>query len=255
MTFQVEYGILKGKYEGKVNAMIKAVIFDLDGTLANTISALREVVNLTMKKYGYPTHTDADILRFINNGARELIRRAMPQEKREDEALVSQVLEDYGAAYQSVCLLTDRTYDGIPEVIRELREKNGLKIGVLSNKQDAMVRMLIGQLLPKGSCDWAQGVTPTLPTKPDPVLSRRVAEALGVLPEECVMVGDSDVDIRTATLAGMHHIGVSWGYRDEAFLREHGAARIAHSPCELIPMIKSMMNKENVKGSLKHDQD
>ena len=229
--------------------MIKAVIFDLDGTIADTIPALREGVNLTMKKYGYPTHTDADILRFINNGAKELIRRAMPEDAREDEAQLLRVLEDYGAFYERVCLLTDRTYDGILQVVQSLREEAGMKIGVLSNKQDTMVQMLVGQLLPKGYCDWAQGALPNQPTKPDPYLSRRVAEALGVLPSECIMVGDSDVDIRTAALAGMHHVGVSWGFRDEAFLRKHGAVRIAHAPSDLIPMIKEMiLNENNEKG-------
>lgn len=236
--------------------MIKAVIFDLDGTIADTLPALCVGVNLTMQKYGYPTHTEADILRFINNGAKELIRRAMPKELQEDEALVVRVLKDYGAAYQSVCLQTDRTYDGIPEAVNALRERFGLKIGVLSNKQDPMVCALIEQLLPKGSCDWAQGVIPDLPTKPDPYLSKRVMAALGVAPDECVMIGDSDVDIRTAALAGMHHIGVSWGYRDEPFLRQHGATRVVRYPSEMVQAVQDMILKENnVKGSFKHDQD
>lgn len=235
--------------------MIKAVIFDLDGTLADTVPALREGVNLTMQKYGYPTHTDADILRFINNGARNLIRRAMPRELQGDEELVSRVLADYNTAYASVCLLTDRTYDGILETVKTLRCELGLKIGVLSNKQDALVRALTDRLLPRGSCDWVQGVAPGQPTKPAPALTACVTSALGVLPQECVMVGDSDVDVRTAELSGMRHIGVSWGFRDEAFLRQNGAACIAHTPEELIPMIKSMMNEEKMKGRLKHDQD
>ncbi len=219
--------------------MIKAVIFDLDGTIANTISAIREGVNLTMDKYGYPQHSDDDILSFINNGARELIRRAMPAQFRQDEDLVTRVLADYDALYGTVYLHTDRPYDGIPEAISALHAR-GLKIGVLSNKQDAFVKGLAAQLLPKGTYDTAQGVIHGKPTKPDPYLSNLVADAMGVSPEECVMVGDSDVDIRTAENAGMTHVGVSWGYRNEEFLRERGAKLIAHTPVELLSIIENL---------------
>ena len=229
--------------------MIKAVIFDLDGTIADTIGAICEGVNLTMQKYGYPSHTEAAVQSFINNGAKELIRRAMPKELQEDEELVTRVLADYTSDYASVCLHTDRTYDGIVELVEALRSRLCLKIAVLTNKPDALARRLIEQLLPKGSCDVTQGVIPQMPTKPDPYLSNRVMSMLDVQPDECVMIGDSDVDIRTATLAGMHHIGVSWGYRDEAFLREHGATRVIHHPMEVLQVIQDMiLNKNNEEG-------
>lgn len=220
--------------------MIRAVIFDLDGTIANTIAAIREGVNLTMQKYGYPQHTYDEILSFINNGARELIRRAMPEEYRRDEEQVSRVLADYDAFYGTVYLHTDRAYDGIPEAVRALRDM-GLRIGVLSNKQDAFVKGLADQLLPAGSFAAAQGVIHGKPTKPDPYLSHLVAQQMGVAPEECVMVGDSDVDIRTAANAGMTHVGVSWGYRDEAFLRANGAARVATTPAQLLEIIRNLL--------------
>ena len=221
--------------------MIRAVIFDLDGTIANTISAIREGVNLTMEKYGYPQHDDSDILRFINNGARELIRRAMPEHLRQDEDLVSRVLADYDTLYGTVYLHTDRTYDGIGELVRELHDRLGLKIAVLSNKQDLFVKNLTEQLLPKGCYEAAQGVIYGKPTKPDPYLVEVVAQKMGVSAAECAMVGDSDVDIRTAANAGMTHIGVSWGYRDETFLRANGAVRVAAIPAELLDMIKQLL--------------
>lgn len=221
--------------------MLKAVIFDLDGTLANTIAAIREGVNLTMELYGYPTHTDADILRFINFGARELIRRAMPDPHRSDEKQVSRVLADYNRLYGTVYHHTDRCYNGMVEAVRAMHDMLGLKIGVLSNKQDLFVQRLTQQLLPEGVCEYAQGVIDGKPAKPDPYLSRRVAEVLGVELCTCAMVGDSDVDIRTAGMAGMTHIGVSWGYRDEAFLRANGAKTVAHTPAELLDIVKSML--------------
>ena len=221
--------------------MIRAIIFDLDGTIADTISAIREGVNLTMEQYGYPTHDDAAILRFINNGARELIRRAMPEALRADEELVSRVLADYDRLYGTVYLHTDRTYDGICETVRSLHDEMGLKIAVLSNKQDLFVKNLAGQLLPAGCFEAAQGVIHGKPAKPDPYLVGLVAEEMGVSPAECVMVGDSDVDVRTAANAGMTHVGVSWGYRDEAFLRERGAQRIAATPAQLLEIIKNLL--------------
>lgn len=210
---------------------MKAIIFDFDGTLADTISALREGINRTMRLYGYPEHTDDEIRSFINNGARELVRRAMPRELQADEALLDRVFADYNRIYGEIYHHTDRTYDGVDELVARLHGR--YRIGVLSNKQDVYVKRLCEQILPSGSYDVAQGVILGKPVKPDPFLSLLVADALGVSPSDCVMIGDSDVDIRTARNAGMQHVGVTWGYRDEAFLREHGATHLAHTPAEL----------------------
>ncbi len=222
--------------------MIRAVIFDLDGTIADTISAIREGLNLTMERYGYPTHDDRAVRSFINNGARELIRRAMPEELRSDEDQVSRVLADYDLDYATVYHHTDRAYDGVCEVVQTLHHM-GLQIAVLSNKQDLFVKGLAQQLLPNGCFETAQGVIQGKPTKPDPYLANIVAEHLGVLPTECIMIGDSDVDIRTAENAGMRHIGVSWGYRDEKFLREHGAVQVANTPARLLEIIRNFVNE------------
>ena len=222
--------------------MIRAAIFDFDGTIADTISALREGVNLTMRAYGYPEHTDDEIRRFINNGARELIRRAMPAELQADDAQIDRVYTDYNAFYGSVYLHTDHAYDGVAELIRDLHDR-GWRIGVLSNKQHVYVEGLSEQVLFAGSYDAAQGVVPGKPTKPHPYLSELTARRLGVRPEECVMIGDSDVDILTAKNAGMHHVGVSWGYRDEDFLRARGAERIAADPTELRAILDEISEK------------
>lgn len=218
--------------------MYKAIIFDFDGTVADTISAITEGINLTMRLYGFPEHCDTDVLRFINHGPRELIRRALPEHMRDDSASVDRVLEDYTRFYGEVYLHTRVAYDGIPELISRLHKR--CKIGILSNKQDLYVRKLCEQVLAPGSYDETQGVYPGAPTKPDPFLSNRIAEKLGVSPAECVMIGDSDVDHETARNAGMIHIGVSWGYRDEAFLRAHGATRIAHTPQELGQILEKL---------------
>ena len=220
--------------------MIRAVIFDLDGTLADTISAIREGINLTMQKHGFAEHTDDEVRGFINNGARELVRRAIPISLQNNEDVLTQIYNDYNAYYGTTYLHTDTTYAGIPEVITALSKK-GLKIAVLSNKQDPYVKELCRQLLPEGSYDAAQGVIIGKPTKPHPYLSELVAAELGVNTAECVMVGDSDVDVKTAHAAGMAHVGVSWGYRSSEFLRENGAKQIADSPAELLKIIETML--------------
>lgn len=219
--------------------MIQAVIFDFDGTVADTISALREGINLTMEQYGYPTHTDGDILRFINHGARELVRRAMPAHLQGDEALLDRVLADYNIHYGKVYHHTDHAYDGIPELVDALH-REGFRIGVLSNKQDGILRKLVEQVLIPGSYDAAQGVIPGKPTKPHPYLAEKIAAELSVPPSACVMVGDSDVDFRTAQNAGMLHVGVTWGFRDAEFLKANGAKHLAHSPGELGEIIRQL---------------
>lgn len=221
---------------------MKAVIFDFDGTIADTLDAIREAVNATMVRYGYPTHSLADIRSFINNGARELVRRAMPKDMQTDEALLDRVYADYHREYGKTYLHTKHAYNGIPELIQELHDA-GVRIGVLSNKQHAYVVDLSLQVLPQGSFDAAQGVVPNQPTKPHPYLSEKIAHDLGVRPCDCIMVGDSDVDLLTAQNAGMTHVGVAWGYRDEDTLRKKGAALIAHTPDELKKILNDLIKK------------
>lgn len=221
--------------------MIKAVLFDLDGTIADTIPAITEGINMVMRLRGYPEHDEKAVLGFINYGSRSLMRSAMPEELRTDEDLVSAVLADYDRCYGTCYDHTTETYPGIPELMRVLCDELGLKLGVLSNKQDMYVQKMCAQLVPEGLCSAATGVIPNHPPKPDPFLANRVATALGVDPSECIMIGDSHIDFYTAQNAGMTHIGVSWGYRDETFLRSIGVTHIAHTAEELLDLIKSLL--------------
>ena len=220
--------------------MIRAVIFDFDGTIADTIDAIQEAVNLTMRKYGFPEHDRQSVCSFISNGVRALVQCSMPEHLQKDEALLDSVVRDYNEIYGQVYLHTDRAYDGIPELIRDLHDR-GIKIGVLSNKRHDFVVRLSESVLIKGTVDAAQGVLSGKPTKPDPYLSQLVARALDVPLSECAMVGDSDVDIDTAKNAGMIHVGVSWGYREEAVLREKGAKYVASTPDELGKILQTLI--------------
>ena len=219
--------------------MLRAAIFDFDGTVADTIPVIHKALNITMQRLGFPTLTHEQVVLAINNGARMLVRNVLPVELRNNDAEVDRILAIYLDDYRSCHMDTKVAYDGIPALFEALHA-DGWKLAVLSNKQDDMVKNLSLQTLPVGTVDAAQGVVPGKPTKPDPYLVNRVCERLGVQPEECVMIGDSDVDVATARNAGMRHIGVTWGYRNEETLRAQGATHLAHDANELYCLLKKM---------------
>ncbi len=216
---------------------IKAVIFDLDGTIADTIDAIQHGINLTMREFGYPESTREDVLAHINNGARQLIRLSLPQALQENEEKLDEALALYNQMYTKVYTETDTPYDGIPEVFKELH-KRGYRLAVLSNKQDAFVPVLAEILLPKRTYLVARGQRVGAPVKPDPKVAFEIASLLGVLPSECALVGDSNVDMKTAKNAGMTAVGVSWGYRSIEVLQEAGADAIVHKPSDLLKLFE-----------------
>ncbi len=218
--------------------MIKAIIFDLDGTLADTIYAIREGVNLTMSALGYPEHSYENVLGFVNFGARHLIEEALPSAIRNDSDAVDRALALYDRMYGQTYLHTDHCYDGIPEALEELSRTHMLAL--LSNKQDVMVQGLVHQLFRPGLFTIAHGVREGLPPKPDSTVPLQFCKILGVEPAECAFVGDSDVDVDTAKNAGMLALDVAWGYRSEQILREHGADYVVSSPEELVHTIRNL---------------
>ena len=221
---------------------MRAVIFDFDGTIADTISAIREGINLVMDELGFARHTDEEVLTFVNHGSRELLRRALPERYRKDEDMVTHALALYDKHYLTVCYHTDKTYPGVRELVGRLHEK-GYAIGILSNKQAPVLEKLAASLLKEGSVDAVQGVFPGAPVKPDPFLSHRICERLGVTPADCVFVGDSDVDVATAKNAGMTHVAVTWGFASEEHLTAVGATRFAHSADELEHIIYNIFSE------------
>ncbi len=226
--------------------MIRAILFDFDGTIADSIDAICAGVNAVMEHRGFPKHDYNDILGFINHGPRELMRKALPERYRADEAYLDGAYAEYNEAYGKVFHITDRAYDGICELVTRLHEE-GYLVGVLSNKQDAFVRLLTEQILPAGTWQASIGCLPGKPTKPDPYLTEALMERLGVAASECIMVGDSDVDIATGKNAGMPTVSVTWGFRDEGFLRAHGAAYLAHTPEELYAIIRAIATEKTQK--------
>ena len=216
--------------------MIKAVIFYLDGTLADTLDSIKHGINLTMEALGYPLSTRDDIRAHINHGARNLVKISLPSELQSDEEKVNEAYALYNEMYKKVYLEVERTYDGIPQMLEKLHEK-GIKISVLSNKQDPFVVGICNKLLPEGICTEYRGQRVGAPTKPDPTVSLEICAMMGVKPCECALVGDSDVDMITAKNAGFCAIGVSWGFRPAETLIRNGADAVANSADDIVAIL------------------
>lgn len=222
--------------------MIKAIIFDLDGTLCNTVEDIRTGVNAMLTRLGYKTRSRADILKFINNGARALVTRSLPKDVQDVEFIVDTALDVYQNEYAKCYCEFTEPYRGIEYMVSELKMK-GYKIAVLSNKQDVFVKNICDKLFGKKAFSFIMGNTSDFPPKPDPTSYEYVSKMLGVKPNLTVYVGDSDVDVKTAQNAGAEFIGCDWGYRGEDVLREVGALRIAMTPDDIITEIAKIEDK------------
>ena len=214
---------------------IKLVIFDLDGTAADTMEGIVEALNRTMTEGGYPTHTRESVLQFVNYNTRRYIEEALPPDARSDGE-IDRLLERYSRHYEDTYTLTV-PFDGIPAMLSRLSER--CLVAINSNKQDAFVKALATRLFPEIPLVAAEGYRPDRPFKPDPTMAFAImalaSEALGetLTPDQCVYVGDSDVDYHTARNAGMHPISVSWGYRSHEFLKALGDQPVAATVEEL----------------------
>ena len=195
----------------------KLLIFDLDGTIADTIWSIREGVNLALDLYGYKSRSYEEVRAAIGNGAYELIRKSLPENVREDSDLVSRVLADYDRLYGSTYSHIDGCYDGMMETLVSLKNK-GYILAVLSNKQDAYVKKIVELLFEDGFISFAAGQTSLYPKKPDPTVALMIADKLDVSAEDCAFIGDSEVDVMTAKNAGMTAVACSWGYRSREAL-------------------------------------
>ncbi len=204
--------------------MIKAILFDLDGTLADTLYALGETANDVLKEAGLPTHPMEAYRQFVGNGAKVLMERAAG---RSDEAL----LERFVTEYDRRCLEDTPPYDGVLETLDMLKAK-GIRLAVVTNKPHEQAVKLVNHLF-GDRFDAVFGNQPHYARKPDPESSFLAMKALGVTTKECVFVGDSDVDVKTAHAAGLPCIGCAYGFRGEEELRAAGADDFAYSFADL----------------------
>lgn len=208
---------------------IKAVLFDLDGTLLNTLSDLADAGNRTLSEMQLPTYPENAYRRFVGDGVRMLCIRMLPEQLR-DDIHVAQARALFDVSYQAHMFDRTAPYDGIPALLSGLRKK-GLKLGIVSNKPDGFVQSIAERYFP-GSFDAVAGQQGVL-VKPDPTGVNLVLRRFGVSPEEALYVGDSSVDIQTAKNAGTHSCGVTWGFRGERELRENGAEYLAFTPTDV----------------------
>lgn len=214
--------------------MIKALIFDLDGTLADTLPSLCQAINMTMDHYGAPLRTCEDVRLAIGNGARMLVKRLLPDALANHEDKVTEALLYYNARYAETYTAAD-CYDGIQDAVTALCHR-GYTSAVLSNKPDKYTVALCRILFPENTFALTQGQQEGVPTKPDPTAPLSIAARLGVKPEECAFIGDSEVDIRTAKNAGMMSVGCAWGYRSADDLRAEGADAVIDTPDQLLTL-------------------
>lgn len=207
----------------------KLVIFDLDGTILNTLEDLADSVNAALKKAGYPLRTVEEVRCFVGNGIRKLMERIVPAGCSTEE--IDRVHRYFTEFYTVHCADKTRPYEGIESLVKQLHAEHVLT-AVVSNKADYAVQSLCEQYFP-GLFDYVVGEREGVRKKPCPDSVKEVLKQLKVEKEDAVYIGDSDVDIETAANAGMKCISVDWGFRDREFLLEHGAACIVSTTEEL----------------------
>jgi phosphoglycolate phosphatase len=219
--------------------MLKAIIFDLDGTLCDTMGDLQKAMNEMLRSFGWKERSREELLRFINRGARMFVAQSMPEGSWQsvDDAIVSEALEKYNECYAGCCGEDCRPYDGMTEALAALSGR--YRLGVLSNKQHPFVGRIIETTFP-GVFSSVHGDAPGFARKPDPRSLDRLTSELCVSPEECAFVGDSDIDMLTANNSGMLPVGVLWGYRDRAVLEAAGASVLVAEPRDLVTVFKDL---------------
>lgn len=209
------------------------VIFDMDGTILDTLEDLKNSTNYALKQSGYPEHPLENIRQFVGNGIQKLIERAVPEGTSEADR--QKVYEAFRAHYKVHCADNTKPYDGIPDLIIKLREA-GIKTAVVSNKADPAVQDLVIEYFPN-MFDVSVGEKPGVAKKPAPDAVDFVLETLSIPRERAVYIGDSDVDIATAENSHMDSIIVTWGFRDLEFLKAHGAKTIVDTTEEILELL------------------
>ncbi len=213
--------------------MYKLAVFDMDGTILDTLEDLKDSTNFALEKCGYPTRSYDEVRRFVGNGIRKLIERAVPEGLTVEQ--IDRVHEVFTEHYKVHCADTTKAYDGIKPLLEKLRA-SGVKTAVVSNKADYGVQELCKEYF-DGLFDYAVGEREGIRRKPAPDAVNEALRVLGIDKSEAVYIGDSDVDFETAKNAELPCISVLWGFRDEEFLREKGATLFVRDPAEIYDII------------------
>ena len=220
-----------------VNA-VKAVLFDLDGTLLNTLEDIADSANYVLDAFGFPVHPTEDYRYFVGDGMRVLLARVLPADVSTSEML-DDIISAYSDHYSKHSLDKTRPYEGIIEMLSELKAQRGddLKLAVISNKPDGNAKHTVEHFFGLDVFDYVVGGIEGVPLKPNPTMALRALEAIGAEPSEALFVGDTGIDMKTAKSVGCTSIGVTWGFRDADELKLNGADYLAGSAGELLRLI------------------
>jgi phosphoglycolate phosphatase len=214
---------------------INLVVFDLDGTLIDSLGDLADSMNVVLKSLDFSSHPRDSYRHFVGNGIEMLVRRALPSEvlQRSDiPHIVSAVRNEYSTRW----LATTRPYPGIPELLHELQSRS-VATAVLSNKPDHATRAIVGELFAQHDFAVVRGALDGVPLKPDPTAVHEIVSRLGLSPQASAFVGDTPVDMATGVSAGMLTVGVTWGFRDRHELAAAGADRIIDEALQLLDIL------------------
>ena len=212
----------------------KAVIFDMDGTLLYTLGDIANAVNTVLTEMNMPVHPEKSYMGFVGHGLKETLKRACGEDCSEDilDEGYLRVMEEYSKNP----VVGTRPYKGIPLLLDSLVAME-IKVAILSNKEDNLVKYIAGDLLSPWPFTTIQGILPDVPKKPDPYAVHQILKELDVKPSSAIFIGDSGVDMKTAVNSGLLGVGVTWGYRDIVELTEAGAEILIDKPEELLKII------------------
>ena len=215
---------------------MKAFIFDLDGTLTNTLESMTYSVNLTLEEMGLSKITKDQCRLFVGNGARVLIEKSLKAAGDTDASRIEEGMEIYGRIFDRNCTYHVTPYEGIPEMLKALKDK-GIQLAVLSNKPDRQTVKVVKAIFGEELFDYAQGQKEGIRRKPEPDGVWYLMEQMHVSKEECLYIGDSEVDAATGRNAGLKTIGVLWGFRDRKTLETAGVDDLIDRPDELLQFV------------------
>ena len=215
---------------------MKACIFDLDGTLTNTLESMTYSVNLTLEEMGLSKITKDQCRLFVGNGARVLMEKSLKAVGDTDASRIEEGMEIYGRIFDRNCTYHVTPYEGIPEMLKALKDK-GIQLAVLSNKPDRQTIKVVKAIFGEELFDYAQGQKEGIRRKPEPDGVWYLMEQMHVSKEECLYIGDSEVDAATGRNAGLKTIGVLWGFRDRKTLETAGADDLIDRPDELLQFV------------------
>lgn len=212
-----------------------AVLFDLDGTLLDTLKDIADSVNSALGHLGFPRHELEAYKYFVGNGGEVLATRALPKRHRKAatvDKLVTYINEEYSKRWVN----NTRLYQGIPSLLDALTS-SGIKMAILSNKQHSFTELMVSRLLPRWRFELVVGALPSVPKKPNPTAALQIAQRLNIRPLEFLYLGDSDVDMKVATAADMYPIGALWGFRTADELLSSGARALIQQPTDLLHLL------------------